>query len=104
MSKIKIHNEGVSKFVLLEELETGELWVVTDKNAEFHEEVYKRFARKEGKTFRCLGGGRMSVNESEIKCWGYSVDYGKPDAESVEKVLTENITDKKVVIEIGVGY
>lgn len=46
MSKIKIHNEGVSKFVLLEELETGELWVVTDKNAEFHEEVYKRFARK----------------------------------------------------------
>jgi len=104
MSKIKIHNEGVSKFVLLEELETGELWVVTDKTAEFHEEVYKRFSKKEGKAFDCLGGGRMSVNDDEIKCWGYSVDYGKPDAKSVEKVLKENITDKKIVIEIGTGY
>jgi hypothetical protein len=101
---ISIHSEGVSKFVLLEDVETGELWVVSNKNAEFHEEVYKRFAREQKKSFMCLGGGRMSVDENEIRCWGYSVDYGKPDSEKVENVLKENCGGKKITMEIGIGY
>jgi hypothetical protein len=101
---ISIHSEGVSKFVLLEDVETGELWVVSNKNAEFHEEVYKRFAREQKNSFMCLGGGRMSVDENEIRCWGYSVDYGKPDSEKVENVLKENCGHKKITMEIGIGY
>lgn len=104
MNKIKIHNEGVSKFVILKELETSDFWLVSDQSAQFHEEVYKRFAIKEGKTFRCLGGGRMSVNETEIKCWGYSVDYGEPDPKLVETILNDNINNKQIIVEIGVGY
>lgn len=103
MSKILIHNKGVSKFVLLEDIETGENWIVTNKEVAFHREIYKRFTLKTGRSFICLGGGRMLVNESKIKCWGFSIDYGKSDALLIKKILEEN-TNKKIIVKVGKEY
>ncbi len=103
MNTATLHEKGVSKFVLLED-EDGNLILATNRFAEFHNEIVRGESSKTDKALRCLGGGRLEISEDEIYVYGYSVDFGKPPADLVEQILTENANGKTVRVEIGKGY
>lgn len=103
MNKIHIHTQGTGKFVLLQDLKNNELHIVSDPTLEYHADILDDFSHKTGTQYICLGGGRMTVTEDSIRCFGYSIGYGRPDSDTVEYILKQNI-DKKIIMEIGVGY
>jgi hypothetical protein len=104
MGKIHIHTHGVGKFVLLKELEGDEeLYIVSNPYMEYHADIIDDFGYQTGKQFSCLGGGRMDIKDNNIRCYGYSIGFGAPNPETVEQILKQN-TDKKIIMEIGVGY
>jgi len=103
MNTANLHERGFSKFVLLSD-QDGNLILSTNPSAEFHEEIVRGESRKSDKLLRCLGGGRLEISDDEIYTYGYSVDFGKPPADLIEQILTENANGKTVRVEIGKGY
>jgi hypothetical protein len=103
MQKVHIHTQGTGKFVLLQDLENNEIHIVSSPILEYHADILDDFSYKTRKQYTCLGGGRMTVTEDSIRCFGYSIGYGRPDSDTVEEILKQN-TNKKIIMEIGVGY
>lgn len=101
-SKLKIHESGIAKFVLLE----GEdnIILVSDPLSKYHSEILFKYRAEDGRRLKCLGGGRIDIKEDCIRVYGYSIAYGPPPPEIVDKILNENIRDKKIEVMIGVGY
>lgn len=99
---IQLHDYGLAKYVLLQ---TGdEVMLIADPKSEYHSDIVYQFKSKDGKNLKCLGGGRIDINEERIKVYGYSIAYGLPPVEMVSRILTENIKNKKIEILIGEGY
>ena len=101
-SNLKIHESGIAKFVVLEV--DDNIFLVSDPMSKFHSDILLKHNIEYGKIFKCLGGGRIDIKENSIRVYGYSVDYGTPPSEIVDKILNENIRGKRIEMMIGVGY
>jgi hypothetical protein len=101
-SNLKIHEKGIAKFVVLEG--DDNIILVSDPKSEYHSDIFLKHSADNGKFFKCLGGGRIEILENSIRVYGYSIAYGPPPLEIVDKILNENIRDKKIEMMIGVGY
>jgi hypothetical protein len=102
ISVIQLHDYGIAKYVLLQT--DNEVMLIADPKSEYHSDIVMQFKSKDGKNLKCLGGGRIDINEERIKVYGYSIAYGLPPVEMVSKILTENLKNKKIEINIGEGY
>ncbi|MDP1817325.1 MAG: hypothetical protein Q8K92_22905 [Leadbetterella sp.] len=101
-SNLHIHESGIAKFVVLEGDDS--IILVSDPQSEYHSEILLKHCTEDGKFFKCLGGGRIDIKENSIRVYGYSIAYGPPPTDIVDKILNENIRDKKIEMMIGVGY
>ena len=101
-SDLRIHESGIAKFVVLEGDDS--IILVSDPKSEYHSDILLKQSTEDGKIFKCLGGGRIDIKKNSIRVYGYSIAYGPPPTEIVDKILNENIRDKKIEMMIGVGY
>jgi hypothetical protein len=101
-ANLKIHESGIAKFVLLEGDDS--IILVSDPQSEYHSDILLKYITKDGKFLKCLGGGRLDIKKDSIRVYGYSIAYGSPPSDIVNKILNENIRDKKIEMMIGVGY
>lgn len=99
MNVVKLHEEGTAKFVLMTDKD-GNYTLKSDTNADFHREIVRTL---DG---RCLGGGRIAINDGHVHAYGYSVDFGTPSQEIVENLLNEHAKTSglTVKVEMGRGY
>ena len=97
-----LHEKGKAKFVLLEDRKS--LILASDPTVEFHQEILLKVSKKHGRVFKCLGGGRIDIEDNSINVYGQSLMYGQAPTDIVKHILESKIEDKNILIELGVGY
>ncbi len=103
--KVKVPSEGTHKCVLMT---SGDNIVFRSGPGNFHSEVMRNSKKEEPEleSYRCAGGGRMTITDKKLEVWGYSVDYGNMDYDTVDKMLTEYCEEKGLTFinRAGSGY
>jgi hypothetical protein len=103
MIQVKLHAQGIAKFVLLKDEECNFI-IRSDVRAELHKEILAMERGENDKGVQCLGGGRIEINGNNLRAYGYSVDFGMANNDLVELILTEKVKDKNILCEMGSGY
>ena len=103
--KVKLPSKGTYKCVLLT---SGNDIVFRSGPGNFHSEVMRNAKTHEPEleSYRCNGGGRMTITDDKVVIWGYSVDYGKMDYNTVNNMLSEYCKENGLQFEnrSGQGY
>ncbi len=105
INKVLVPKSGTYKCVVLSD---GVNYVFRADNGGFHFEVTKAVKTKEPllENYHVCGGGRVSINSTSIRVYGYSVDFGNMDKGVVETLLSEYAKDNNVsfINDTGKGY
>lgn len=105
IDKVLVPKRGTYKCVILSD---GKNYVFRADNGGFHFEVTKAVKEKEPllENYHVCGGGRVSIDESTIRVYGYSVDFGKMDNKLVGTLLSEYSKDNNLsfINDVGEGY
>jgi hypothetical protein len=99
---LKIHSSGLAKFVLLED--NTNLILVSDPSCEYHADIITKHRDLCDDDPTCLGGGRINVDDETILVYGYSIQFGQPPEKIIQTILNKEMTNKKILIKIGMGY
>lgn len=110
MKTVDIPLSGKYKCIVLENIKTGEK-ILRANGGEFHSDVRDEVIMYEDlddEDWGVRGGGRVVVSKPHklVKVYGYSVDFGEMNSDSVQEMMEPFCEELgyEFINECGVGY